>query len=134
MFRRISARIKRINECIALNTTRAVGSMWCVYAFAILVVIPFFWPGTLESVQYLSSSFIQLVFLPLLMVGQSIEGRSAERRAREDHNAIIKIMRELHEMREEPCECKKKPPRRGSDRGAKSNRAPKGRKERPKIR
>jgi hypothetical protein len=73
-----------VNGRIALALTTAVGTMWCAYAFAILalVVLPqAIGGGLLLFVQWLSQTFIQLVMLSVIVVGQNILGRAADKRA-----------------------------------------------------
>jgi hypothetical protein len=73
-----------VNGRIALILTTVVGSMWCAYAFAILalVVLPqAIGGGLLPLVQWVSQTFIQLVMLSVIMVGQNILGRAADKRA-----------------------------------------------------
>ncbi len=72
------------NSRIALALTAAVGTMWCAYLFALLalVVVPeAVRGGLLTFVQWVSQTFIQLVMLSVIMVGQSIMGQAADRRA-----------------------------------------------------
>ncbi|HEY3281890.1 MAG TPA: hypothetical protein VGN26_06405 [Armatimonadota bacterium] len=72
------------NERIALVLTAAVGTMWCAYFFAILalVVVPqAISGGLLTFVQWVSQTFIQLVMLSVIMVGQNIIGRAGDKRA-----------------------------------------------------
>lgn len=73
-----------INGRIAMILTAAVGTMWCAYAFAILalVVLPeAIKGGLLPLVQWVSQTFIQLVMLSVIMVGQNVLGRAADKRA-----------------------------------------------------
>ena len=73
-----------VNGKIALVLTTVVGTMWCAYAFAILalVVLPqAFGGGLLTLVQWVSQTFIQLVMLSVIMVGQNVLGRAADKRA-----------------------------------------------------
>lgn len=73
-----------VNGRIALVLTTAVGTMWCAYAFAALalVVLPqAVGGGLLTLVQWLSQTFIQLVMLSVIMVGQNILGRASDKRA-----------------------------------------------------
>ena len=73
-----------LNGRIALVLTGAVGTMWCAYAFAVLalLVVPqAVHGGILTFVQWVSQTFIQLVMLSVIMVGQSILGRAADKRA-----------------------------------------------------
>ncbi len=72
------------NGRIALILTTVVGTMWCAYAFAVLALLVL--PealngGLLTTVQWVSQTFIQLVMLSVIMVGQNILGRAADKRA-----------------------------------------------------
>jgi hypothetical protein len=73
-----------VNGRIALALTTAVGTMWCAYAFAILALVVFpqaIAGGLLALVQWVSQTFIQLVMLSVIMVGQNVLGRAADKRA-----------------------------------------------------
>jgi len=73
-----------INSRVALVLTTVVGTMWCAYVFAILalLVVPqAIQGGLLTFVQWVSQTFIQLVMLSVIMVGQSILGQTADKRA-----------------------------------------------------
>ncbi len=73
-----------VNGRIALFLTNAVGTMWAAYAFAALAltVLPqAINGGLLTFVQWLSQTFIQLVMLSVIMVGQNVLGRAADKRA-----------------------------------------------------
>ncbi len=72
------------NGKIALALTTAVGTMWCAYAFAILalLVVPdAIRGGLLTFIQWVSQTFIQLVMLSVIMVGQNILGKASDKRA-----------------------------------------------------
>jgi hypothetical protein len=74
-----------INGKIAIFLTSAVGTMWCAYAFAILALVAL--PSALKSgdplavVQWISQTFLQLVLLSVIIVGQNITSRSSDKRA-----------------------------------------------------
>jgi hypothetical protein len=73
-----------LNGKIALLLTTVVGTMWCAYAFALLAlaVLPqAIGGGLLTLVQWVSQTFIQLVMLSVIMVGQNILGRAADKRS-----------------------------------------------------
>lgn len=73
-----------INGRIALALTAAVGTMWCAYAFAILALIVLpqaIGGGLLTLVQWVSQTFIQLVMLSVIVVGQNILARASDKRA-----------------------------------------------------
>ena len=72
------------NGKVALILTTVVGTMWCAYAFAMLALVAL--PqaaggGSLALIQWLSQTFIQLVMLSVIMVGQNILSRASDKRA-----------------------------------------------------
>jgi len=73
------------NQRFAVLLTRVVGTMWCAYAFAVLALIAL--PSALASgdmlplIQWVSQTFIQLVMLSVIMVGQNIMSKGADARA-----------------------------------------------------
>jgi len=72
------------NGKVALILTTVVGTMWCAYAFSMLALIAL--PaaaggGSLALIQWVSQTFIQLVMLSVIMVGQNILARSSDKRA-----------------------------------------------------
>ena len=72
------------NGKFALALTTAVGTMWCAYAFALLAIIVLpdaIKGGTLTLIQWVSQTFIQLVMLSVIMVGQNILGKASDKRA-----------------------------------------------------
>jgi len=85
-----------VNGRIALFITAAVGTMWCAYAFALLalVVLPQAVASPLLLVQWISQTFIQLVMLSILMVGQNIQGRAADKRAIDTYKDAEAILSE----------------------------------------
>ncbi len=91
-------RIEQFNDVVAVTATERIGTMWCVYAFTALVVIPLFVPAVQTSVMYFSSSFLQLIFLPLIMVGNKVMGRTAEQRAAQDHETLMAELAEIKEL------------------------------------
>jgi hypothetical protein len=74
-----------VNGRIALTLTTVVGTMWCAYAFAVLALVAL--PSALQDgsllaiIQWISQTFIQLVMLSVIMVGQNILGKASDRRA-----------------------------------------------------
>ena len=77
--------VSGINGRIALTLTRVVGTMWCAYVFAGLALVAL--PSALASgsllaiITWISQTFIQLVMLSVIMVGQNIIGQAADRRS-----------------------------------------------------
>ena len=72
------------NGRVALILTTTVGTMWCAYAFAVLAFIALpqaLGGGLLPLIQWVSQTFIQLVMLSVIMVGQNILSRASDKRA-----------------------------------------------------
>jgi len=83
LFRRDSA-VNRFNTKVALVITAAVGSMWCAYAFALFDLISLpdaIRAGTAAIVSWVAQTFLQLVLLSIIMVGQNVQGAAADKRA-----------------------------------------------------
>ncbi len=73
-----------LNSRLALLLTTGVGTMWCAYIFAILALLVLpdaIKGGMLTLIQWVSQTFIQLVMLSVIMVGQNILGQAADKRA-----------------------------------------------------
>jgi hypothetical protein len=94
----IKSIINQINKAIAVKITVIVGTMWCVYAFSLLVAIPLIFPDTQSTVMFISSSFLQLVLLPILMVGQQVLSESADQQRAEDHMRIKHALHDIHAL------------------------------------
>ncbi len=80
---------------IALALTNKIGTMQFFFFCLILVTIPLFFPYTLPVVQYISSGYLQLILLPLLMIGQNLQGRHTEVRAENDYRVNMKAEKEV---------------------------------------
>jgi hypothetical protein len=92
------------NKWLAIRITNAVGTMWCAYVFAILALIVLpqaIKGGTLTLVQWISQTFIQLVMLSVIMVGQNVISAGQDARAEADHEtlgAIHEIDKSIHNL------------------------------------
>ncbi len=87
------------NGKIALALTNGVGTMWCAYAFAILALIALPYVHTpLQWIQWISQTFIQLVMLSVIMVGQGVQGRASDKRAEQTYNDAEAVLHECLEI------------------------------------
>ena len=76
--------INRFNTKVALIITTAVGSMWCAYAFALFDLISLpdaIRGGPATVVSWVAQTFLQLVLLSVIMVGQNVQAAAADKRA-----------------------------------------------------
>jgi hypothetical protein len=87
----------RLNRAIAVRITAVVGNMWAAYAFAGLALISL--PAALHThdpliiVAWVAQTFLQLVLLPIILVGQNVQAEANETRARADHDTLLAIHR-----------------------------------------
>ncbi len=87
-----AGRIGSVNSWLAVRITRAVGTMWAAYVFVLISFVSFpqaihaFQTGdTYIGISWLSQSFLQLVLLPIIIVGQNVISASQDARAEADH-------------------------------------------------
>ena len=99
--------IKKLNTHLALKITNGVGSMWSAYLFAIISLLSL--PAILVLVSpslrhdfpkwiiatslitliaWVSQNFLQLVLLPVIMVGQNVIQGQQEAKAETDHKTL----------------------------------------------
>ena len=74
--------VVRFNTRAAVVVTRAVGTMWCAYAFCALAFYGLpagLHGGAAGFVQWASSQFIQLVLLPIIIVGGAVLAEATDR-------------------------------------------------------
>ena len=89
-----------LNERIAIFMTKWFGTMYMFWAFCIWAILPLIPSLTQykDYILYISSGFIQLVALPLLMVGQRLLNKESEERAMQDHIIINEQFKALNEL------------------------------------
>lgn len=95
---------KKFNDWFAIQITNIVGTMWCAYTFAILALISLpeaIHGGIGTTIAWIAQTFLQLVLLSIIMVGQEIQGRKTEARAEEDHKMIMAEFFEIKEIHKE---------------------------------
>lgn len=85
----------KINTFLAVFITKAVGSMWCAYIFAIIAIISL--PAAIRThdpiiiVAWVAQTFLQLVLLPIIIVGQNVQAEASDQRAEHDHLILMAI-------------------------------------------
>jgi uncharacterized membrane protein len=82
-----------IQDRIALTVTTAVGTMYAVYLFAVWMGVWMLWQGYMGHKAFdpypfafllFLGNIIQLLLMPLIMVGQNLQGKHSELRAEEE--------------------------------------------------
>jgi hypothetical protein len=94
----------RVNRWLAVKITAGVGTMYCAYAFAGLSLVSL--PAAILSanpvtiVSWISQTFLQLVLLSIILVGQSVVAEAADARAKatfDDATAILAGQQAVHD-------------------------------------
>jgi len=97
----------RFNQRLAVAITSRVGTMWTAYLFGLLALISL--PAALASrdviiiVAWIAQTFLQLVLLPIIIVGQNVIQIANDARAQADHETLTAIHRlsvEIHAINE----------------------------------
>jgi len=111
-YHRAGTKYEKFNKAVALWITRNVGTMTCYWLFTVIALLSLpatlklagiikgnaFFPaffmtiGFIYLIQWVAQSYIQLVLLPALMVGQNLQNEAADAR-----NA--KIFEDVEELR-----------------------------------
>jgi len=93
------------NRRIAEKITSFVSTMWCAYLFVALALISL--PAAINSedvitiVDWAAQTFLQLVLLSIIMVGQKKSSESVEKMITETHAAALaefELAKEAREM------------------------------------
>ena len=107
-------RLQRFNAAFAVKITRLVGSMWCAYVFCLLALLSLpaiitstgwvpkdTFPSWLTSVgliaivAWVAQTFIQLVLLSVIMVGQDVQSKAADARSQATYDDAVAILDRL---------------------------------------
>ena len=92
------------NGRLAVWITNAVSTMWCAYVFAGIALISLpaaLQAGTAAIVSWVAQTFLQLVLLSVIMVGQKVAAKASDKQALQtyrDAEALLKIQDELHKL------------------------------------
>lgn len=112
--------VNKFNDGLAVRITKAVGTMWSAYLFAFLsftslpaIIVAIspasrhYFPAWLIKtsmitlIAWISQNFLQLVLLPIIMVGQNVIQRQEDAKASADHKTLTYIANYQEEQMEE---------------------------------
>jgi hypothetical protein len=97
--RRAVRDVEGFNAKVALVITRSVGTMACAYVFAAIALISL--PAAINSgqviviVSWIAQTFLQLVLLSIIMVGQSVQSAASDARAAKEFTDTETILDRL---------------------------------------
>ena len=92
------------NGRLALLITNMVGTMWCAYLFAIIALISLpmaIQGGTATIISWVAQTFLQLVLLSVIMVGQRVSAQASDKQALQtfkDTEALLKMQDDIHRL------------------------------------
>ena len=92
------------NNWLAVKITNVVGTMWCAYAFTIIALISLpeaIKGGTSTLIPWIAQTFLQLVLLSIIMVGQKVAAAGSDKQLQqtyEDAEALLHITDEMHKL------------------------------------
>jgi hypothetical protein len=90
--------VGRFNNRFASVITKGVGTMWAAYVFAAIALVSL--PDAIRAFQrgdmviaisWVSTSFLQLVLLPIIIVGQNVISAHQDARAETDHETLTTL-------------------------------------------
>lgn len=95
--------LQRFNSLLAVKITTAVGTMWCAYVFALLALVSL--PeavrgGTSTLISWIAQTFLQLVLLSIIIVGQKVDGAAADKRASDTYNDAEAVLHEALQIQQ----------------------------------
>ena len=85
--------MKKFNLWLAQKVTTGVATMWCAYLFAGIALISL--PKAIQSgdsiiiVSWVAQTFLQLVLLSIIMVGQKVQSQRVEETINQTHIATL---------------------------------------------
>ena len=91
----------RFNDWLAVKITNGVGTMWCAYIFAIVALIGLptaLKPGGEGIIAWIAQTFLQLVLLSIIIVGQNIAAASSDERSDDTFKDAEAILSEAIEI------------------------------------
>ena len=86
-------KLNTFNQNLAAKITSGVATMWCAYAFAAIALISL--PAAIKTgdlitiVAWVAQTFLQLVLLSIIMVGQNVASAAVEQKITETHTASL---------------------------------------------
>jgi hypothetical protein len=93
--------LAHFNAWLAVKITNGVGTMWCAYAFFILALIGLpaaLKPGGEGIIAWIAQTFLQLVLLSIIIVGQNILSVASDKRSEATYKDADAVLHEALEI------------------------------------
>ena len=88
----------KAHERVILWIATGVGSTAFLVFCVLLSFTPIVFPSTLAIVQFISSGFLQLVLLPIIVIKQVLDARHDKIRADEEYKINLKAEKDMEEI------------------------------------
>ena len=91
-------KVDGVNAKIAVFLTNLVGSMWCAYVFAVIALLGLptaLDPGGEGIIAWIAQTFLQLVLLSVIMVGQNVQSEASDVRSQRTYDDAVQILDRL---------------------------------------
>jgi hypothetical protein len=94
--------VGRFNAKVGLKITLIVGTMWSAYLFTVLALISapsaFASGDKLIIVAWIAQTFLQLVLLPIIIVGQNVQANAADARSQATYDDASAVLEEAKQI------------------------------------
>lgn len=94
--------VGRFNAKVGLKITIIVGTMWAAYLFTVLALISapaaFASGDKLIVVAWIAQTFLQLVLLPIIIVGQNVQANAADARSQATYDDASAVLAEAKQI------------------------------------
>ena len=106
----IAREVSGFNGWLAVRITNIVGTMWCAYAFTLLALVSL--PDAINGgkgplIAWIAQTFLQLVLLSIIMVGQKVAAAASDKQAYQtykDAEALLQISGTMHKLLQQNTE------------------------------
>ena len=94
--------VGRFNARVGLKITLIVGTMWSAYIFTLLALVSA--PAAFHSgdriiiIAWVAQTFLQLVLLPIIIVGQNVQAVAADARSLATYNDASAVLEEAKQI------------------------------------
>ena len=94
--------IGRLNAKVGLKITLIVGTMWSAYLFTLLALVSA--PSAFKTgdkiiiVAWIAQTFLQLVLLPIIIVGQNVQAAAADARSQATYDDASAVLAEAKQI------------------------------------
>jgi hypothetical protein len=94
--------IGRFNTKVGLKITLIVGTMWSAYLFTLLALVSA--PSAFKTgdriiiIAWIAQTFLQLVLLPIIIVGQNVQAAAADARSQATYDDASAVLEEAKQI------------------------------------